>query len=224
MPPKRNRAAVLREWIAKIDGNSVYTTDGRVIFCEPCQQQAPSDQFFQFKQHNQTSKHQKNLQRFKEKHNQQKQQFIQSTSSNIPDNFTYESCSALISANIPFHKIENDEFRKFLEKHCGRSLPTKNTMYNYLDHCFNKVLPLFKNLSYSNIGLETIAQICQILSGHDTECNIPPDLIPYYKYAPITSVDVERSFSVYKSILADNRMKFTPKNLEMYLICNFNLS
>jgi len=28
-------------------------------------------------------------------------------------------------------------------------------------------------------------------------------------------------FSVYKSILADNRMKFTPKNLEMYLICNF---
>uniref|UniRef100_A0A914N9N8 Uncharacterized protein n=1 Tax=Meloidogyne incognita TaxID=6306 RepID=A0A914N9N8_MELIC len=65
MPPKRNRAAVLREWIAKIDGNSVYTTDGRVIFCEPCQQQAPSDQFFQFKQHNQTSKHQKNLQRLR---------------------------------------------------------------------------------------------------------------------------------------------------------------
>nr|CAD2193770.1 unnamed protein product [Meloidogyne enterolobii] len=29
MPPKRNRSAVLREWIAKIDGNSVYTTDGK---------------------------------------------------------------------------------------------------------------------------------------------------------------------------------------------------
>uniref|UniRef100_A0A914M3A4 Uncharacterized protein n=1 Tax=Meloidogyne incognita TaxID=6306 RepID=A0A914M3A4_MELIC len=100
----------------------------------------------------------------------------------------------------------------------------RNEMDAAIGEIADQIRNKFNNVVSSNIGLETIAQICQILSGHDTECNIPPDLIPYYKYAPITSVDVERSFSVYKSILADNRMKFTPKNLEMYLICNFNLS
>nr|CAD2165197.1 unnamed protein product [Meloidogyne enterolobii] len=56
----------------------------------------------------------------------------------------------------------------------------------------------------------------QLLDDFD----MPPNLISLFKYAPITSVDVERSFSVYKTILADNRTRFTPENLEMYLISN----
>jgi hypothetical protein len=44
----------------------------------------------------------------------------------------------------------------------------------------------------------------------------------YYKFAPITSCEVERSFSKYKSILVDNRQCFKVENLEQYLVCNVN--
>lgn len=42
------------------------------------------------------------------------------------------------------------------------------------------------------------------------------------KYAPLVSVDVERSFSKYKAILRDDRMSFTQDNIEKYLIVNYN--
>lgn len=48
------------------------------------------------------------------------------------------------------------------------------------------------------------------------------DLI-YFKYAPISSVDVERSLSVYKNMLADNRRCFKFENLSKSLIVNCNV-
>ncbi len=42
------------------------------------------------------------------------------------------------------------------------------------------------------------------------------------KYAPLTSVDVERSFSVYKRILTDRRQNLTETNIEMYNVINYN--
>lgn len=80
----------------------------------------------------------------------------------------------------------------------------------------------FEDIVQKNTAIDTIIKMCQILSGQNVECDIPPNLIPYYKFAPLTSCDVERSFSVYKSILSDNRMRFTPENFEMYLICVCN--
>jgi hypothetical protein len=44
----------------------------------------------------------------------------------------------------------------------------------------------------------------------------------YFKYASITSVYVERTFSIYKHILSDKRYNFQKDNLEMYIIINFN--
>ncbi len=38
----------------------------------------------------------------------------------------------------------------------------------------------------------------------------------------LTSVDVERSFSVYKRILTDRRQNLTETNIEMYNIINHN--
>ncbi|CAI6357265.1 unnamed protein product [Macrosiphum euphorbiae] len=37
-------------------------------------------------------------------------------------------------------------------------------------------------------------------------------------FAPITSVDVERSFSTYKSILTEKRTSMTSENIEKYII------
>ena len=42
------------------------------------------------------------------------------------------------------------------------------------------------------------------------------------KFAPLTTVDVERSFSVYKSILADNRRNSTETTIEYFNAVKYN--
>jgi len=55
---------------------------------------------------------------------------------------------------------------------------------------------------------------------------IPEDLtlndMVHFKYAPVTSVDVERSFSSYKNILSDRRRSFLFENLKNLLIAQCN--
>ena len=72
-----------------------------------------------------------------------------------------------------------------------------------------------------NPGFIKIRQIGQVLSGQIVEnFNMSPNQISCFKFAPLTSCDVERSFSIYKTILTDRRTNFTPENLEMYLVAN----
>jgi len=54
----------------------------------------------------------------------------------------------------------------------------------------------------------------------DVNIDITPTLLNCFKYAPITSVNVERSFSLYKYILSNRSLNFNEHNLEMYLIIN----
>jgi len=72
-----------------------------------------------------------------------------------------------------------------------------------------------------NSGFSKICKILHVLSGQLLDdFNMAPNIISLFKFAPVTSVDVERSFSIYKTILSDRRTRFTPENLEMYLISN----
>ena len=48
-----------------------------------------------------------------------------------------------------------------------------------------------------------------------------PEKIAAYKFAPITSVDVERSFSTYKRILDDRRHNLLDIHIETIIIVNF---
>lgn len=70
--------------------------------------------------------------------------------------------------------------------------------------CIKKKLisVLKKNIGYQKLTL-------------DQKC-----ICPIFNYAPLTSCDVERSFSTYKSILADNRRSFKFDNLKEVLIVN----
>ncbi|KAL4092433.1 hypothetical protein QTP88_026934 [Uroleucon formosanum] len=85
-----------------------------------------------------------------------------------------------------------------------------------------------KNVLEKNSGLSKLKHISNILDG-DENTNIGELLgeltcsdIVYFKYAPIVSVDVERSFSTYKTLLADNRRKFKFDNLAKHLIIQCN--
>ncbi len=51
--------------------------------------------------------------------------------------------------------------------------------------------------------------------------NVVPKQILAYKFAPLVSVDVERSFSLYKRILDDYRRNFTVENLRYHMLISF---
>ncbi|MGH9700798.1 MAG: DUF domain-containing protein [Candidatus Acidiferrales bacterium] len=92
-----------------------------------------------------------------------------------------------------------------------------------------KVLLKFVDVIKKNASIEILKNVDCALSGGNIEeaaffpKNIlTPDIIPNLLYCPVTSCDVERSFSRYGNILADNRHNFLIENLEKHLIVNYN--
>jgi len=84
-----------------------------------------------------------------------------------------------------------------------------------------------KNLVQKNSGLAKMKAIKSILIGIWSEASLDVELSPSdivnMQYCPITSVEVERSFSRYKSILRHNPRSFESQNLKMHVIINCNL-
>jgi hypothetical protein len=74
-----------------------------------------------------------------------------------------------------------------------------------------------------------LIQISKIHSDEvDTTKGIEEDLkvedFAFFKYAPITSVDVERSFSRYKNLLPDNKRSYKFEQIKKPIVaqCNAN--
>ena len=69
------------------------------------------------------------------------------------------------------------------------------------------VFSKLESVLQKNPGYNTLKEISAVLEGKS--CNIPANVklknVTLYKYVPITSCDVERSFSCYKTILIDRR-------------------
>ena len=89
----------------------------------------------------------------------------------------------------------------------------------------SKVSEKLKMVLEKNVGYNTICQISKIIDGEpsaDFTTEPSPSEISAFLYAPITSRDVERSFYVYKSILADNRKTFEFENFLPPRICVFH--
>lgn len=72
-------------------------------------------------------------------------------------------------------------------------------------------------------GYKALLKISKILSGEVEDIEgLPEDFtnddLIYFQYAPISSVDVKRKFSVYKNLLSSNRRRFTFENIRKNLI------
>jgi len=50
------------------------------------------------------------------------------TDPSIKSSFYYDLCHALISANIPLQKLQNDAFKHFLKKYTNRIIPDESTL------------------------------------------------------------------------------------------------
>ncbi|KAB0804440.1 hypothetical protein PPYR_01410 [Photinus pyralis] len=50
-------------------------------------------------------------------------------------------CTALIAANIPWYKLDNPQFRQFLEKCSSTNIPDRTTLSKlYLPKCYNQAI------------------------------------------------------------------------------------
>ena len=85
----------------------------------------------------------------------------------------------------------------------------------------------FKKVLERSYGFSVICKIIDILGGNGaTQGEEDPALdsndVTLFKYAPLTSCDVDRSFSQYKKILSDNCRSFLFENSKMHLVicCN----
>lgn len=82
----------------------------------------------------------------------------------------------------------------------------------------DKLLKVFQN----NPGYHILENVCNYLDN--TYQDLPSNIVQYrscinnFAYCPVSSVDVERSFSLHKLILSDRRRHFTAANLEKVLV------
>ncbi|KAF4531553.1 hypothetical protein B566_EDAN017698 [Ephemera danica] len=94
-----------------------------------------------------------------------------------------------------------------------------------------KIAKYFCDRLQKNPGFNLLKEMSEILTGHLPENYVKSAILNKYtntdilsmKYAPIHSMDVERSFSCFKNILTDKRHCFTEDNLEMHVVSYCNL-
>lgn len=65
-------------------------------------------------------------------------------------------------------------------------------------------------------------QFLQAVNAGNLPETMSPEELRAFQVAPLTSVEVERSFSMYKNILTDRRHRFIDENLEKMIILHFN--
>ncbi len=86
-----------------------------------------------------------------------------------------------------------------------------------------------KDVLDRNEGLDTLTQVSAILQGMGGSINIKDlnehwtiDDVKVLRHAPVVSVDVGTSFSVYKNLLSDNCHRLLPANIKMLVFCYCN--
>ncbi|KAL4126569.1 hypothetical protein QTP88_010789 [Uroleucon formosanum] len=113
----------------------------------------------------------------------------------------------------------------------SKSVDIVNNIQIKLEECNGEIAKLildkFNKVISKNKGWENIKKINQVLIGETTSNDdlsssiLNLDNYLSMKYAPITSVDIERSFSMYKNILTPNRSRFSEDSLSKYMVVNF---
>lgn len=73
-----------------------------------------------------------------------------------------------------------------------------------------------------NPGWSEMLLINEVLGGKETTSKFNVSQVPLFKYAPVTSVSVERSFGEFRSFFRSNRCNFQEENMRNHFIVLFN--
>lgn len=144
------------------------------------------------------------------------------------ENRTIQNDLAYIKSNFGFItqsilKLENaslllDENLEIVENTISKLGQNKGPIAEKIDK-------KYKNVLEKNTGLKAMSTIHNILNGNNVDEDFPnltPGEVTKFRYAKITSCDVERSFSKYKNILRSNRRSFIFENLKHHVVVSCN--
>lgn len=98
-----------------------------------------------------------------------------------------------------------------------QAIPRRKEFLQKFNYVYNK-----------NDGLKTMEKIARILEdgaqvqGDTFIDGLNPSELAAFKYAPVTSCDVERSFSAYNRVLEDCRRSFVFDNLKKHVVIHCN--
>jgi hypothetical protein len=125
---KSSDSSRLHQYVS--DFKDVFTSDGKVLFCQACGKSIVAQQCSQVTQHLSGSKHIAATARLKQKDWPDRQSLIgessATSSSSGPSKFATfatDLCKAFVSANITHFKINNPEVRNFLLKYTQTDPP-----------------------------------------------------------------------------------------------------
>jgi len=139
--------------------------------------------------------------------------FISSNYGHLVDSITQlESYGKRLSEQI---KIVTNAVNLIEQVHAKEAVAVKEKLVNVIKK--NTGFSILQNISSMLTGLPVINEVNEKYTIDETLA---------FKFAPITSVDVERTFSMYKNVLRSNRQSFLFENLkEIFVIyCNNNFN
>jgi hypothetical protein len=135
------KAVLLKEYVKEYGGDSVFTTDGKTLFCILCHCTVSFGRAFCVQQHVGTKKHQTALEELSTSRSRQKTLVDLCGSSTEQTQFNTELCETLIVADIPFNKMQNETFKRFLEKFTNFKVPDRSTLCKgYIADLYEKKL------------------------------------------------------------------------------------
>lgn len=143
MPKEKQSVSSRLKNIVREFGENTFATDASVLLCKFCNIKINYEKKFNVTQHLKTEKHIKAVRRAEIQGEKKKQQLV--TNSTKKSSFSKDLCFALLSANIPLHKVSNQSFRTFLEVYTGHNVPTEtNLRLGYIDDIFDEKMSKIK--------------------------------------------------------------------------------
>ena len=82
----------------------------------------------------------------------------------------------------------------------------------------------FGTVMQKNPGVNILRTVAEVIQGEGGLSSLPAGIgsseVALFKFCPVSSVDVERSFSIYKNIFSDQRHHLTKENLKKIIVTN----
>lgn len=134
---KSNSSSKIRAFVAEFP--EIFKIDSDILFCKCCNIRVNHDQRGTVLQHLNTNKHKENS--AKTSSAQQSLLTTQLGSTSRKSEFNFDLAKALLSADIPFWKLQNDNFRIFLKKYTNHKIPDESTLRkNYVSDIYDDFL------------------------------------------------------------------------------------
>ena len=135
---KQSEVNQLNQFV-KIYGNQFFKTNGNVLICKVCDKNLYVDRKRQMDQHIRTVNHQERLLTSTLKKEQQQQ-------SNCTGKFNQALTEAMLSADIPFWKLQKVCFNNFLKRWTCQNIPCESVLRKvHLKRCYDSKMDFIKS-------------------------------------------------------------------------------